>query len=117
MVDVMTRRAFWVRPPSALRRGSQLRIGKETVVVYVGIDLHRRTSHVAAFDEEGLELLSRRVTNDPEALRAIFAELGEEAKVALEAAFGWEWLAGPLAGGGGEPHPPPPPHTKGGAPP
>ena len=62
-------------------------------MVYVGIDLHRRTSHVAAFDEEGLELLSRRVTNDLEALRAIFAELGGEARVALEAAFGWEWLA------------------------
>ncbi len=62
-------------------------------MVYVGIDLHRRSSHVAAFDEQGLELLSRRMTNDPEALRAIFAELGGEAKVALEAAFGWEWLA------------------------
>jgi hypothetical protein len=60
--------------------------------VYVGIDLHRRTSHVAAFDEEGLELLSRRVPNDPEALRAIFAELGGDARVPLEA-FGWEWLA------------------------
>jgi hypothetical protein len=47
-------------------------------VVYVGIDLHRRTLHVATFDEEGLELLSCRVTNDPEALRAIFAELGGE---------------------------------------
>jgi hypothetical protein len=47
-------------------------------VIYVGIDLHRRTSHVAAFDEEGLELLSRSVTNDPEVLRAIFAELGGE---------------------------------------
>jgi hypothetical protein len=34
-------------------------------VVYVGIDLHRRSSHVAAFDEDGLELLSRRVANDP----------------------------------------------------
>src|SRR5918995_6553587 len=110
MVDVMTRRAFWVRPPSAIRRGSQLGIGKETAVVYVGIDLQRRTSHVAAFDEEGLELLSRRVTNDPEALRAIFAELGGDAKVALEAAFGWEWLAGLVAGGGGAaPLPPPPP--------
>jgi hypothetical protein len=62
-------------------------------VVYVGIDLHRRTSHVAAFDAEGLELLSRRVTNDPEALRALFAQLGGEARVALEAGFGWEWLA------------------------
>lgn len=56
-------------------------------MVYVGIDLHRRTSHVAAFDEEGLELLSRRVTKDPEVLRALFVELGGEARVALEAAF------------------------------
>src|ERR671911_2158046 len=102
MVDVMTRRAFWVRPPSAIRRGSQLGIGKETAVVYVGIDLHRRSSHVAAFDEEGLELLSRRVANDPEALRAIFAEVGEDARVALEAAFGWEWLGALLDGGGNE---------------
>jgi len=73
-------------------------------VVYVGIDLHRRTSHVAAFDEEGLELLSRRVTNDPEALRAIFADLGGEARVALEAAFGWEWLADLLEAEGIELH-------------
>jgi transposase len=62
-------------------------------VVYVGIDLHRRSSHVAAFDEEGLEPFSRRVTDEPEVLRAIFAELGGEARVALEAAVGWEWLA------------------------
>jgi transposase len=96
----------------ALRRGSQLRIGKETTVVYVGIDLHRRTSHVAAFDEEGLELLSRRVRNDPEALRALFAELGGEARVALEAAFGWEWLADLLEAEGIELHLAHPRHTK-----
>ena len=59
-------------------------MGKETVVMYVDIDLHRRSSHVAAFDEEGLEVLSRRVTNDPEALRAIFAELVGEAR--------WCWV-------------------------
>jgi hypothetical protein len=64
-----------------------VRVGKETVVVCVGIDLHRRSSHVVAFDAEGLEVLSRRVSNEPEALRAIFAELGGEARVALEAAF------------------------------
>jgi transposase len=81
-------------------------------VVYVGIDLHRRASHVAAFDEEGLELLSRRVTNDPEALRAIFAELGGEARVALEAAFGWEWLADLLEGEGIELHLAHPRHRK-----
>jgi transposase len=49
-------------------------------------------------------LLSRRVTNDPEARGAIFAELGGEAKVALEAAFGWEWLADLLEGEGIELH-------------
>jgi transposase len=81
-------------------------------VVYVGIDLHRRTSHVAAFDEEGLELLSRRVSNDPDALRAIFAVLGDEAKVALEAAFGWEWLADLLEAEGIELHLAHPLHTK-----
>jgi transposase len=81
-------------------------------VVYVGIDLHRRTSHVAAFDEQGLELLSRRVTNDPEALRTVFAELGGEARVALEAAFGWEWLADLLEAEGIELHLAHPRHTK-----
>jgi transposase len=81
-------------------------------VVYVGIDLHRRTSHVAAFDEEGVELLSRRVTNDPGTLRALLAELGGEAKVALEAAFGWEWLADLLEGEGIELHLAHPRHTK-----
>jgi transposase len=80
-------------------------------VLYVGIDLHRRTSHVAAFDEQGLELLSRRVTNDPEALRAILAELGGEARVALEAAFGWEWLADLLEAEGIELHLAHPRHT------
>ena len=81
-------------------------------MVYVGIDLHRRTSHVAAFDEEGLELLSRRVTNDPGVLRALLAELGGEAKVALEAAFGWEWLADLLEAEGIELHLAHPRHTK-----
>jgi hypothetical protein len=67
-------------------------------VVYVGFDLHRRTSHVADFDEEGLELLSRRVTSDPAALRAIFAQLGGDAKVALEppsAGSGWQTCSRP----------------------
>jgi transposase len=62
-------------------------------MIYVGIDLHRKRSQIAALDEQGRELLSRRVANDQEALRAILAELGGELKVALEATYGWEWLA------------------------
>jgi transposase len=62
-------------------------------MIYVGIDLHRKRSQIVALDEQGAELLSRRVANDPEALKAILAELGGELKVALEATYGWEWLA------------------------
>jgi len=62
-------------------------------MIYVGIDLHRKRSQVVALDEEGTELLSRRVVNEPEALKAILSELGGELRVALEATYGWEWLA------------------------
>ena len=34
-------------------------------MVYVGIDLHRKRSHVSVVDERGEELLSRRLVNDP----------------------------------------------------
>jgi predicted NBD/HSP70 family sugar kinase len=51
-------------------------------MVYVGIDLHRKRSQIAALDEDGGEILSRRVANDPEVFSAILAELGADAKVA-----------------------------------
>src|SRR5437773_8726809 len=73
-------------------------------MIYVGIDLHRKRSHIAALDEQGTELLSRRVANDPDALRTILAELGSELKVALEATYGWEWLADLLEAEGHELH-------------
>src|SRR6059058_2009081 len=63
------------------------------VMVYVGIDLHRKSSQLCALDEHGEQLLSRRVVNEPEALLAALAQLPERPAVALEAAFGWEWLA------------------------
>jgi transposase len=59
----------------------------------VGIDLHRKRSHVAALDEHGVELLSRRIVNDPDTFVALLGELDGESKVALEATYGWEWLA------------------------
>src|SRR5437016_6286229 len=73
-------------------------------MIYVGIDLHRKRSQIAALDEQGKELLSRRIANDPEALKAILAELGGELQVALEATYGWEWLADLLEAEGHELH-------------
>jgi transposase len=59
---------------------------------WVGVDLHRRRSQIAIIDEHGELTLSRRIINDP----GTFTELlgaSDGTHVALEAAYGWEWLA------------------------
>ena len=71
---------------------------------WVGIDLHRSRSHVAALDDEGSELLSRRIVNDPATFLALLGELDGESKIALEATYGWEWLADALQEAGYELH-------------
>jgi transposase len=62
-------------------------------MVYVAVDLHRKRSHVVATDERGTLMLSRRVANDREVMRELLAELGPGLDVALEATYGWDWLA------------------------
>jgi transposase len=61
---------------------------------WVGIDLHRRRSQIAVIDEHGELTASRRIVND----RDTFLELlgdpeAGQTHVALEATYGWEWLA------------------------
>jgi transposase len=70
----------------------------------VGIDPHRKRSHVAVVDEHGNELFSRRITNDPATFLELLAEIEGESKIALEATYGWEWLADLLQGAGYELH-------------
>jgi transposase len=70
----------------------------------VGIDLHRKRSHVAALDERGGELFSRRIANDPDMFVALLGGLDGESKIALEATYGWEWLADLLEEHGYELH-------------
>src|SRR2546429_2579862 len=69
----------------------------------VGIDLHRKRSHVAALDETGAQLLSRRIVNDPQTFLALLEDVGE-CRIALEATYGWEWLADVLQDAGYELH-------------
>ncbi len=71
---------------------------------FVGIDVHRKRSQLAVLDGEGRELRSRRIVNDPEVFLALLAEIDGECRVALEASYGWEWLAEPLEDAGYEPH-------------
>jgi transposase len=73
-------------------------------MVYVGIDLHRNRSQIAVLDGEGRELLSRRIVNEPSTFLELLGALGNEVRVALEATYGWEWLADLLEDAGCELH-------------
>jgi transposase len=59
----------------------------------VGTDLHRKRSHVAVIDADGSQVLSRRIVNDPQTLLELLEGVDGESKVALEATYGWEWVA------------------------
>jgi transposase len=60
---------------------------------WVGIDLHRNRSHVAVIDEQGELTLSRRIINDRDTFLELLGDPASETHVALEATYGWEWLA------------------------
>jgi len=76
-------------------------------MVYIGVDLHRKTTQVAAVDGEGKLLVNRKVpTSGPDILR-VFGEVAAEATptaVAFEATFGWGWFADLLRDAGIEVH-------------
>src|SRR6059058_133409 len=70
---------------------------------WVGIDLHRRRSFLTAITEEGEVSLRRRITNDPDAFLELLGD-PDGTHVALEATYGWEWLADLLEDAGFELH-------------
>jgi transposase len=67
-------------------------------MVDVGVDLHRKRSHVVALDPTGEVVLSRRIGNAPGEFLRSFGELEPEPiEVAFEATYGWSWFADLLA--------------------
>lgn len=74
-------------------------------MVYIGVDLHRKISHVVALDEGGGVVLERRFDHSPDAFRRVFGELAPEpVSVVFEATYGWGWFAELLADAGIEAH-------------
>jgi len=70
-------------------------------MVYVGVGLHRKRSHVVALDDQGSKLLSRRIPNEPEESFRIFGELEPAPlNVVFEATYGWGWFADMLTEAG-----------------
>ena len=59
---------------------------------WVGIDLHRRRSQVAIIDEHGELTLQKRIPTGRETFTELLGDR-ESTHVALEATYGWEWLA------------------------
>jgi transposase len=70
-------------------------------MVYVGVDLHRKRSHVVALDPAGQVMLSRRIGNAPAEFLHLFDELEPQPiEVVFEATYGWSWFADLLADAG-----------------
>lgn len=63
-------------------------------MVYVGVDLHRKSSYVAVVADDGELLASRRIASQPDEFLRVFGELeAEPSGVAFEATYGWGWFA------------------------
>ena len=63
-------------------------------MLYVGVDLHRKSSHVAVTTAEGVQVMSKSIRSQPMEFMRIFGELEPEPlEVAFEATFGWGWFA------------------------
>lgn len=70
-------------------------------MVYLGVDLHRKLSHVVALDDGGKVVLERRFDHSPDAFRRVFGELEPgPVSVVFEATYGWGWFADLLADAG-----------------
>ena len=63
-------------------------------MVYIGVDIHRKRSQVAAIDEDGRLVLNRKVRTGPGEMQQLIDELRPQPiEVAFEATFGWGWFA------------------------
>jgi transposase len=69
-------------------------------MVYVGVDLHRKRSHVVALDPGGGIVANRRIDSDPAPFLRVFGELGPEPLEVALATYGWGWFADLLADAG-----------------
>jgi transposase len=70
---------------------------------WVGIDLHRRRSQVAIIDEHGELALQKRISTGRQPIIELLGD-AESTHVALEATYGWEWLAELLEDAGFDVH-------------
>jgi transposase len=72
---------------------------------YIGMDMHRQFSQVCVLDAEGQTVRERRLYHeDVQEMTEFFAALAPGTPVAVEATYGWMWMADLLQGCGLQVH-------------
>ncbi len=66
-------------------------------MLYVGVDAHKKTTHVTVMDEAGLVVRRKQIPSSPAGVREAIGDLHEPMKAVLEASYSWgpmyDWLA------------------------
>ena len=73
-------------------------------MVFVGMDLHRCRTQVAVLDDDGDVVMNRNMVNGSAEFTELVAGLPSRTPVAVEAGYGWQWLADLLEGADLEMH-------------
>src|SRR6266702_6049587 len=61
-------------------------------MLYLGVDVHKRSCWVTALDAGGQELEQRKLSMDRRTLLGYFGKVPKPAKVAVEATFNWYYF-------------------------
>ena len=59
-------------------------------MVYVGLDLHKKTIQIAAVDDSGTELMNKKIRNTREALAGETSKIPSNSKYVIESSSVWE---------------------------
>ena len=59
-------------------------------MVYVGLDLHKKTTQIAAVDDSGTELMNKKIQNTREALAGGTSKIPSNSKYVIESSSVWE---------------------------
>jgi len=61
-------------------------------MLYLGVDIHKKSCWVTVLDEEDCEVEQRKLSMDRAALLEYFGKIPKPAKLAVEATFNWYYF-------------------------
>jgi len=61
-------------------------------MLYTGIDLHKRFSHLTTVDEKGMIVKQEKINNEPVHILNYFKSMKDDHKAVVESTLGWYWI-------------------------